>query len=744
MTRVRGRRLKSQLVLLCGGLFIPTLLFVGVLLWQLAMSERSRAEEQATRLSHAEAVALDREIFGVLTTLQALATSPSLQTGDLAGFYAQAGEIRRLQHIYISLRNVEGRTVLTTRAPFGAPPPTVPALAAADQIVLRTNAPTVTDAFAGAVATTPVFQIIAAPVLVAGRPTYLLGASLDPDYLGSVFRRENLPRGWVGSLSDQHGILVARTVAQDDYIGRPASSDPQFPPAAAGFTYGRSVTGVQSLLGFARSDLTGWTASVDVPANLVSAPLRHSLLLLLGLGTALALLSAAFALLVGKRISDAVLRLREAAGAIGEGRPVGEIATSLAEINQVGQALRDAAAQLEKRSRERDAAEAGLRDSEAHLSGIFAQTGAGFAEAEEDGRIVSANDHYCALTGRDRAALLRMRLADIPHPDDAAFNATLMQGVLDTGEPATAEKRFLRPGGDVIWVANTISPIQSASGKRTLLSVAIDISEQKRVERDLEHARDAAEQANVAKSTFLANMSHELRTPLSAIIGYSEMLREEAGDGADPAEFGVDMGKIESNARHLLRVINDVLDLSKIESGRMEAFAESFDVEATLRDVAATVESLVSRKGNTLALHLCGGLGTMHSDVLKVRQILLNLLSNAAKFTEKGTITLSAELDAALPDKDIVFQVSDSGIGMTPEQIERLFQRFTQADSSTTRRFGGTGLGLSIAKAFVKILDGTVAVASEPGLGTTFTVRLPVTYRGEEPRSRSEIAATPA
>ncbi|MBB3950287.1 hybrid sensor histidine kinase/response regulator [Aureimonas jatrophae] len=240
-------------------------------------------------------------------------------------------------------------------------------------------------------------------------------------------------------------------------------------------------------------------------------------------------------------------------------------------------------------------------------------------------------------------------------------------------------------------------------------------------ERAKMEALQAAEEANLAKSQFLANMSHELRTPLSAIIGYSEMLIEEAEEGAVAGDLVRDIRKIESNARHLLGLINDVLDLSKVESGKMDLYAETFDVAEIVADVAATARALAEKKDNRLEIELAGEVGTMHSDITKLRQVLLNLLSNAAKFTQAGTITLRAERLGGT----LVFSVSDTGIGMTPEQLERLFQRFAQADASTTRRFGGTGLGLSLTKAFSEMLGGHVSVESRPGEGSTFRLTVP-------------------
>jgi PAS domain S-box-containing protein len=376
-----------------------------------------------------------------------------------------------------------------------------------------------------------------------------------------------------------------------------------------------------------------------------------------------------------------------------------------------------------------------LRDQQFYTRSLIESNIDALITTDPRGIITDVNKQMEALTGCTRDELIGAPFKDYftdPERAEAGIKLVLGQSKV-TDYELTARAR---DGKETVVSYNATTFHDRDRKLQGVFAAARDVTERKRYEQSLK-------QANRAKSVFLANMSHELRTPLNAIMGYSEMLQEEAAERQLDG-FGADLEKINGAGRHLLALINDILDLSKIEAGKMELFLESFDIAKMIDEVASTIRPMVEKNANTLHIERVADLGAMHADQIKVRQGLFNLLSNAGKFTHDGTITLKVERQLMEGSEWIMFCVADTGIGLSHEQIVKLFQDFTQADASTTRKFGGTGLGLALTRRFCQIMGGDVTVHSMPGEGSIFTIKLPAIVSDVKPEAADEIAGAEA
>ncbi|HEV7861512.1 MAG TPA: response regulator, partial [Acidimicrobiia bacterium] len=585
----------------------------------------------------------------------------------------------------------------------------------------------------------------------------------------------------LGARRDNEVLVVAPTrfdgqLPKGRRIALGETSDPGLQSAAQGRPgrgTGRDYRGVKVLAAWRPLDSVGLGLEVKMDQSEIFAPVRSQRRTLLEL-TVLGLpLLALGALLAARSVSKPITRLTEAARTIAAGNRDFQVPVERDdEVGELSQAFNQMTAEL---AASYASVEETVRIRTAELQLLAGVAAAANEAATPADATRTALELVCRHTGWSVGHAMMVRhpqggppevvsgrvwYVDDPEryrPFQEAAEAIRMPAgvglpgqVLDSREaawvidPDPADERHpraaaaveagLRMGivfpvlvGHEVWGLMEFLSTEPVPAEPAAISLMNDVCtqigrviERMRADKALRSAKEAAEVANQAKSTFLASMSHELRTPLNAIIGYSEMLEEEATD-AGQDDLLPDLGKIRSAGRHLLGVINDVLDLSKIEAGKTDLYLETFPVATLIDEVADTVRPLTEENGNRLEVRKADGLGEMHSDLTKVRQILLNLAGNASKFTEAGTVTLGARRQG----DEVVFEVADTGIGIAPEHMDRLFLPFSQAESSTTRRFGGTGLGLVISRRFCQMLGGEVTVESEVGVGSAFTVRLP-------------------
>ena len=397
------------------------------------------------------------------------------------------------------------------------------------------------------------------------------------------------------------------------------------------------------------------------------------------------------------------------------------------EIGRMAEALRlfrDTAIEVEEKNL-REIAEARQR-----LIDAIESISEGFALYDAEDRLVLCNSRYREILypGIADAVVPGARFETIIRK---AVQGGLIEDAKGREEQWIAERLATHRDPNVTLIQRRMPDRWIQVNERRItgggtVAIYTDISELKRHEAEIEIARDEAMAATQAKSKFLASMSHELRTPLNAILGITEMLHEDATE-AGQTELVEPLGRVTRAGKNLLKLINEVLDLSKIEAGRLELHIEEFDVVSTVQDAVSTVQPVAEKNRNRIVIHCPNDIGSMRGDQFRVRQVLLNLLSNACKFTENGQVTVDVKREPLDGDAGVVFTVADTGIGMTPRQLGNMFQEFSQADSSTTRKYGGTGLGLAISQRLCRMMGGSISVESDAGVGTKFTVRLPGT-----------------
>jgi PAS domain S-box-containing protein len=479
----------------------------------------------------------------------------------------------------------------------------------------------------------------------------------------------------------------------------------------------------------ARSNVSGWTTVVAVPTAVVDRPFWRSVGAVATGGLGFLLLGFFLATLLGRRLTQPLSWLASSAYDLCSGRVRTHPFTRVAEVQSVAAALLDAGTQ-------RAEAERVLRDREERLSAIVGQATAGIVQTDPRGRFTFVNDRFCEIVGRPRNDLFALRLDDILPPDEAPGVRKVLDDLAAGGGSRTLETRFLRPGGQVIWTSVSVSQLREPGLPGSTLAVVIEITDRKAVEAERAAllarerlARAEAEKANQAKDEFLATLSHELRTPLNSLRLWAGVLRQQP---LDPHTLAKAVDTIDRNAALQAQLIDDLLDISRIASGKLRLELRPIDLGSVIESAVETVRGAAEDKGLILARALDPDVGRVLGDATRIQQVLWNLLTNSLKFTPTGG---RIEIILRRRGGQAELKVRDSGQGIPPALLPRIFDRFRQGDSSSTRPQGGLGLGLAIARQLVELHGGTIQAESPgEGRGTTVTVSLPLARStGEEP-----------
>ncbi|WP_243362579.1 response regulator [Fundidesulfovibrio terrae] len=731
----RFRTITFRLACLVAVCVLPVWISAGYLVHYSFENKRALIGRHMLETARALSLVVDRELVSIQAALTALATSPSLDTGDMAAFHAQVREVlQSYPGSDIIMADVSGQQIINSYLPFGAPLPKRNNPEGVRR-VFETGVPNISGLFKGAVTGRALISVDA-PVKDGDRVVYDLGMSVPSSRFDSILALQQFPADWVGTIVDANSVIVARTLDPEQSVGKPLPPGSRLRAARdldEGMLESRNLEGLPIVLCFSRSPVTGWTVAVSVPESVMMSELWTWLGWTLSGTALLSVIGLALAMGVGRGIAGSIQSLVPSALALGRGEAVAPAGAGLAETDEVARALESASDLLRLRAEEREAEERRRREAEKLLKErkrifrIVADNSYNWEYwAGPDGacRWVSpACERISGYSPREFTSPGGPTIRDIVHPDDLeSWDAHLREDGDKGRAHGEIELRIFNRSGMTIQISHTCEPVYGQDGQYLgRRGCNRDITEQKRIEADLLAAKEQAESASRAKSEFLANMSHEIRTPLNGTLGMLQVLEETPLD-PQQREF---VGTALKSGQSLLTVLNDILDFSKIEAGKLAMVKKVFQPSDLLAAVGDLFGEEARKAGLALVLDLSPDVPpAVQGDFARLRQVLFNLVGNSVKFTPSGEIRVGVDVDRQ--DGKLAFTVSDTGLGIAKDRLAELFEPFIQGDGSYTRLRHGVGLGLSIVKRLVNLMGGSLRMESEKGHGTSVRFDIPL------------------
>jgi PAS domain S-box-containing protein len=722
-----GKRVQ-RLVIAC---IVPAWLvasLVSVFAYQRERDDRITATLlQARGLMHQ----IERELAMSVGVLQTLATSTRIDDGDLQRFHERAGIVLRNtggDNIVLFDRSLRG--LASVAHPFGTPLPVM----RHDRFpeLFATGRPAVSDLFMGQVSKK--LQVAAAvPVLRDGAVVGRLEMVFTPEGFARIIEQQGFSPSWTAAIIDRQGLIVARNRDPQHFVGKPVAEVlmKQLRERSEGHFDGRTADGIDTIGCFSRSATYGWSVAIGVPVKELHASLLRRLGVIALSGLLVLLAGIVLARRLGRQIAEPVQALVAPALAIGRGEAATLPPPALRETAEVASALEQAQELLRQRDELRRAAEAALHDSQWRLRMALDINRIGTWDLDLQTLQITHSRRHDECFGYSEPPP-RWTLDDFiahVHPEDRGrINQTIPFNASQGLQSWQTECRVIWPDGSVHWIESQAATIMEDGQPRRILGLVRDVTESKQAEDlrlqqvRLESEYRQAQEASRLKSEFLANMSHELRTPLNAVIGFADILRSPLIEPDSPKRDEY-LGHIAAGGRHLLQLINDVLDLAKVESGKLEFFPEPVDLPQLSNEVVGVLQAEAARKGITLLVEHDLTLQSLELDPSRLKQMLYNLLSNAIKFTPAGgRVLLRSRAEG--PDH-LRIEVEDNGIGISPADQRKLFIPFQQVNAGLTKQHAGTGLGLALTRQLAELQGGSVGVRSAVGEGSTFHVVLP-------------------